>query len=91
MTAARFEIRGFGTFDIRGRKGYTGRNPNTGEPVEVKPKKSPLSNCGIEGEPIFRFYTYYAVDDQADKTVDTYMAARKLYQADELDMEVFPW
>jgi len=36
----RVEIRGFGVFSIRDLKPYTGRNPKTGDPVEVAAKKS---------------------------------------------------
>jgi len=36
----RVEIRGFGVFSIRDQKPYTGRNPKTGDPVEVAAKKS---------------------------------------------------
>jgi integration host factor subunit beta len=32
------EIRGFGSFHTRQRRGRTGRNPNTGALVEVPPK-----------------------------------------------------
>jgi integration host factor subunit beta len=31
----RIEIRGFGAFSLRERKGRTGRNPRTGETVEI--------------------------------------------------------
>ena len=31
----RIEIRGFGAFSLRERKGRTGRNPRTGEAVEI--------------------------------------------------------
>jgi integration host factor subunit beta len=31
----RIEIRGFGTFQVRSCKGYSGRNPKTGAPVHV--------------------------------------------------------
>lgn len=33
------ELRGFGSFRFRQREGRSGRNPRTGEPVEVPPKK----------------------------------------------------
>jgi len=33
------EIRGFGSFTIRQYKAYEGRNPRTGETVQVKPKR----------------------------------------------------
>jgi integration host factor subunit beta len=38
----RIEIRGFGTFQVRSYKGYTGRNPSTGDRVEVAPKRLPF-------------------------------------------------
>lgn len=34
------EIRGFGSFTLKNYKGYSGRNPKTGETVDVKPKSS---------------------------------------------------
>jgi integration host factor subunit beta len=42
------EIRGFGSFSIRDYKGYTGRNPRTGEAVEVAPKRLPFFKVGKE-------------------------------------------
>ncbi len=44
----RVEIRGFGSFKVKKYKGYTGKNPKTGEPVKVKPKKLPFFKCGKE-------------------------------------------
>jgi integration host factor subunit beta len=38
----RIEVRGFGTFHARNYKGYRGRNPKTGNPVEVPPKRLPF-------------------------------------------------
>lgn len=40
------EIRGFGTFTVREYKGYRGRNPKTGEVVDVPPKKLPFFRTG---------------------------------------------
>ena len=37
----RIEIRGLGTFSIRSYRGYRGRNPRTGESIQVKPKWLP--------------------------------------------------
>jgi integration host factor subunit beta len=34
----RIEIRGFGSFVMREYRTYTGRNPKTGNKIEVKPK-----------------------------------------------------
>ena len=36
------EIRGFGSFHTRQRRGRIGRNPKTGAKVEVPPKKIPF-------------------------------------------------
>ncbi|QJT10576.1 HU family DNA-binding protein [Oceanidesulfovibrio marinus] len=44
----RVEIRGFGSFKIKSYKGYTGRNPKTGQSVEVPPKKLPSFRAGKE-------------------------------------------
>ena len=44
----RVEIRGLCSFYVKQYKAYTGRNPRTGEPREVKPKKLPFFKCGKE-------------------------------------------
>jgi len=44
----RIEIRGFGSFEIRSYKSYEGRNPRTGEPVSVQPKRLPFFKVGKE-------------------------------------------
>ena len=36
------QIRGFGTFKVRHRRAQAGRNPKTGEPVEVPPRDVPV-------------------------------------------------
>lgn len=38
----RIEVRGFGTFKVREYKGYTGRNPKTGQEVQIAPKRLPV-------------------------------------------------
>jgi integration host factor subunit beta len=42
------EIRGFGSFTVRPYKPYAGRNPRTGEPVPVPPKRLPFFKVGKE-------------------------------------------
>ena len=42
----RVEIRGFGSFTNRHYGSYTGRNPKTGDPVEVPPKRLPFFKVG---------------------------------------------
>jgi integration host factor subunit beta len=44
----RAEIRGLCLFYVKQYKAYTGRNPKTGEPTQVKPKKLPFFKCGKE-------------------------------------------
>src|SRR2546421_6726063 len=44
----RIEIRGFGSFEIRKYKAYEGRNPRTGDPVGVEPKRLPFFKVGKE-------------------------------------------
>jgi integration host factor subunit beta len=42
------EIRGFGSFTVRNYKAYEGRNPRTGDVVEVKPKRMAFFRVGRE-------------------------------------------
>ncbi len=42
----KIEVRGFGSFSIREYEGYTGRNPKTGEPTKVAPKRLPYFKVG---------------------------------------------
>lgn len=44
----RIEIRGFGSFVVKDYEAYTGRNPRTGESIQVKPKKLPFFKVGKE-------------------------------------------
>ena len=44
----RIEIRGFGSFVVREYGSYAGRNPKTGEIVEVKLKRLPYFKVGKE-------------------------------------------
>jgi integration host factor subunit beta len=48
LAGDRIEIRGFGSFVINEYKSYTGRNPKTGESIDVKPKKLPFFKVGKE-------------------------------------------
>ncbi len=42
----RVEIRGLGTFELREYNSYQGRNPQTGEKIQVKAKKLPFFKPG---------------------------------------------
>lgn len=44
----RLEIRGFGSFKVKKYEGYKGRNPKTGELIEVNSKKLPFFKVGKE-------------------------------------------
>ena len=44
----RVEIRGFGSFKVKHYDGDAGKNPKTGKPIKVKPKKLPFFKCGNE-------------------------------------------
>ena len=44
----RIEIRGFGSFVVKNYESYTGRNPRTGESIQVPPKKLPFFKVGKE-------------------------------------------
>lgn len=40
------EIRGFGSFTVKKYGAYTGRNPKSGEKIDVAPKKLPFFKVG---------------------------------------------
>jgi integration host factor subunit beta len=44
----RIEIRGFGSFVVKEYKGYTGRNPKTGQKITVGSKYLPFFKTGKE-------------------------------------------
>ena len=44
----RIEVRGFGSFTVKEYEGYTGRNPKTGDKIEVEPKRLPFFKTGRE-------------------------------------------
>ena len=40
-------IAGFGTFEMRKRKARTGRNPRTGQRIDIGPSKYPAFKAGV--------------------------------------------
>ena len=48
VEGGRVELRGFGAFSTRGRDARKGRNPRTGEPVDVSAKRVPYFKPGKE-------------------------------------------
>jgi len=64
------EIRGFGSFTVRPYKPYSGRNPRTGEPVEVPAKRLPFFRVGKELKELVNNSRHLAItgdDDDNDK------------------------
>ncbi len=48
VNGGRIEIRGFGSFVVKHYESYQGRNPKTGEKIDVPPKKLPFFKVGKE-------------------------------------------
>lgn len=46
VSGGHIEIRGFGSFVNRAYEGYVARNPQSGEEIVVKPKKTPFFKVG---------------------------------------------
>ena len=44
----RIEIRGFGSFQVKVREAREGRNPKTGEAVQISAKRTPFFKVGKE-------------------------------------------
>ena len=44
----KIEIRGFGTFQVRNYRAYRGRNPRSGQVVDVSPKRLPHFKISAE-------------------------------------------
>ena len=40
------QLIGFGTFEVKHRAAHTGRNPATGEPIEIAASKTPVFKAG---------------------------------------------
>ena len=48
VNGGRIEIRGFGSFVVKEYESYQGRNPKTGQKIDVPPKKLPFFKVGKE-------------------------------------------
>ena len=48
INEGRAEVRGLGSYKVKEYEGYVGRNPKSGEPIEVPPKKMPVFKVGRE-------------------------------------------
>ena len=57
------ELRGFGSFRIRSRNARTGRNPKSGEKVDVPAKKVPFFKAGKELRELVDGHDFEMADD----------------------------
>src|SRR5919206_1534840 len=71
----RIEIRGFGSFEIRHYKAYEGRNPRTGDPVGVQPKRLPFFKVGKELKERVNAAAEKKADAKKDQAPPTPMSA----------------
>ncbi len=67
------EIRGFGSFSVKPRRSYAGRNPRTGESVSVPAKKQPRFKAGKDLRDLVNESRTFAIsggddDDDADES-----------------------
>lgn len=69
---------------------YIGEEEIDGIKYQKNASYTSFWKCGMAWVPMFRFYTYYAVDDVPNSLVSEYMAARKLFKVDNLDDGDFP-
>ncbi|WP_420391449.1 integration host factor subunit beta [Acuticoccus sp.] len=77
----RVEMRGFGAFSVRVRDARVGRNPRTGEPVDVAQKAAPFFRTGKEmrdrinsSEAVASASLPFADDDLSDALEDERVA-----------------
>jgi integration host factor subunit beta len=70
----RIEIRGLGSLMVKDYGTYKGRNPRTGESIQVKPKKLPFFKVGkelrqrVDGRPIVPGEEDIDDDDSSEET-----------------------
>jgi integration host factor subunit beta len=63
------EIRGFGSLTVRPYKPYEGRNPRTGQPVEVPAKRLPFFKVGKELRELVNSSRHLAITGDDDDEV----------------------
>ena len=63
------EIRGFGSLTVRPYKPYEGRNPRTGQPVEVPAKRLPFFKVGKELRELVNSSRHLAITGDDDDDV----------------------
>ncbi len=63
----KIELRGFGSFRLRKREPRKGRNPKTGDKVDVPPKRVPYFKPGKELKELINFSDEHAADEPGDE------------------------
>ena len=71
----KIELRGFGSFRLRSRKSRTGRNPKTGEKVDVPSKKIPYFKPGKELKELINEKLSDSGDSDASSATDSSAAS----------------
>lgn len=71
----KIELRGFGSFRLRSRKSRTGRNPKTGEKVDVPSKKIPYFKPGKELKELINEKLSDSADSDAASGTDSSAAS----------------
>ena len=69
------EIRGFGSLSVRPYRPYEGRNPRTGQPVEVPAKRLPFFKVGKELRELVNSSRHLAITGDDDDDVPVRVAA----------------
>jgi len=70
------EIRGFGSLTVRPYKPYEGRNPRTGQPVEVPAKRLPFFKVGKELRELVNSSRHLAITGDDDDEVPVRTTSR---------------
>jgi integration host factor subunit beta len=67
----KIELRGFGSFRVRERGARRGRNPKTGDPVDIPAKRVPYFKPGKEMKELINEETSAPTSEEADDTATT--------------------
>ena len=69
---------------------YIGDCEIDGEQYSMCASWTDFLSIGVYDVPAFRFYTYYRASDAPNHQAAEYMAAKRLFRAEDLDEEDFP-
>lgn len=83
----RIELRGFGSFQMRHYGAYSGRNPRTGETIDVSPKRLPHFKVGKDLNEMLNREGSHAAE-QAAPTVSSQAKARRAHERTAISLAV---